>query len=203
MGKKDLKTDRYIKNSAEFARPVLCYLRELIHKACPEVEEKIKWGFPHFDYKGTYVSMASFKGHCAFSFWKARLMRDPHGLFGEKKENAMGNFGRIRSLTDLPPEKILIEYLLEAKRLNDDGKKISQKKPSEKEKKELLIPDDLRVSLKKNKMVSEIFENFPYSYRKEYIVWINDAKTEETRKKRIATTIEWTAEGKDRNWKYR
>jgi hypothetical protein len=46
-------------------------LRDLVHKACPEVEETMKWSFPHFDYKGMMCSMAAFKQYCAFGFWKA------------------------------------------------------------------------------------------------------------------------------------
>ncbi|MDP1623225.1 MAG: YdeI/OmpD-associated family protein [Bacteroidales bacterium] len=200
---KDQRLDKYIAAFADFAKPVLNHLRALVHQACPEVEEKLKWGFPHFDYKGVYTSMAGFKEHCAFTFWKAKIMADPHKLLGEKEEKAMGHFGRIRSLKDLPPDEILLEYLLEAKRLNDKGIKVTQKKPTEKEKKELVVPDDLLLALKQNIGAVEIFEKFPYSRRKEYIMWITEAKTEATREKRIATAVEWIGEGKSRNWKYK
>jgi uncharacterized protein YdeI (YjbR/CyaY-like superfamily) len=199
---KDTRIDDYIAASAEFAKPVLHHLRELVHKACPEAEEKLKWGFPHFDYKGVYTSMASFKGHCAFNFWKVKLMSDPHNLFGEKEERAMGNFGRIRSLNDLPPDGILLEYLLEAKTLNDQGK-ATPKKPAEKDKTELVVPADLHSALKNNQAARVFFDKFSYSQRKEYILWITEAKTEATREKRVATTVEWVAEGKTRNWKYK
>lgn len=200
---KSSEVDTYISRSADFAQPVLRHLRELVHQACPQAEEKLKWGFPHFDYKGTYVSMAAFKEHCAFSFWKAKLMDDPHGLLGEKEEKAMGHFGRIRSLKDLPEDRVLLDYLLQAKKLNEEGKKVSPRKPSDKEKQELEVPPDLMAALKKNSTAMLGFEKFPYSHRKEYINWINEAKTEETRVRRIATTVEWTAEGKSRNWKYK
>jgi uncharacterized protein YdeI (YjbR/CyaY-like superfamily) len=195
--------DTYIKVSAAFAQPILTHLRLLIHQACPEVEEKLKWGFPHFDYKGVYVSMAAFKEHCAFNFWKAKEMSDPHGLLGGRDEKAMGNFGRIRSKDDLPSDEILLEYLRQAKALNDQGVKRVTTRPTEKEKQELASPEDLLAALKKNKSALANFEKFPYSHRKEYIRWIDEAKTPPTREKRIATTVEWTAEGKDRNWKYR
>lgn len=200
---KNHQIDQYIAASEEFARPVLNHLRDLVHQACPEAEEKLKWGFPHFDYKGVYVSMAAFREHCAFSFWKAKVMADPHGLLGEKEEKAMGHFGRIRSLKDLPDDKILLEYLAEAKKLNDLGIKVVSKKPTEQEKKEMVVPEDLLAALEKNSQAFDIFEKFPYSHRKEYIMWVNEAKTAETRNKRIQTTVEWTAEGKGRNWKYK
>lgn len=203
MKNKDPRIDAYIEASAPFAKPILVHLRQLVHQACPEVKEKIKWGFPHFDYKGVYTSMAAFKEHCAFNFWKAKLMTDPHGLLGEREEKAMGNFGKIRSMKGLPSDEILTWYLLEAKKLNDQGIKIVPTRPDEKEKNALITPDDLSTALNNNKKAKEIFDGFPYSFRKEYINWINDAKTAETRKKRIEITVEWTTEGKDRNWKYR
>ena len=200
---KNNKIDEYIGASSDFAKPILNHLRALVHQACPEAEEKLKWGFPHFDYKGVYTSMAAFKAHCAFSFWKARLMDDPHNLLGEKEEKAMGHFGRIMSLNDLPPDAVLLEYLLQAKKLNDQGVKVTPKKSSETEKKELTVPDDLLAALGKERRALDNFEKFPYSHRKEYIMWVNEAKTAETRAKRIMTTVEWTAEGKNRNWKYK
>lgn len=194
--------DQYIENAMPFARPILQHLRELIQKACPEVEEKLKWGFPHFDYKGVYVSMASFKEHCAFNFWKASQMADSHGLLAARDEKAMGHFGRIYSLEDLPSDEILMTYLLEAKKLNDEGVKRVTTKPSDEVKKSLETPDDLVNALKNNPAAGENFLKFTYSIKKDYIVWINDAKTEATRQKRIETTVEWVAEGKARNWKY-
>jgi hypothetical protein len=140
---KNHQIDQYIEGSDDFAKPILNHLRGIVHKACPEVEEKLKWGFPHFDYKGVYTSMAAFKEHCAVNFWKVKLMSDPHKLFGEKEERAMGNFGRIRSLADLPSDEILMEYLLEARKLNDLGVKVTPKKPTPDEKKEMVVPDDL------------------------------------------------------------
>jgi uncharacterized protein YdeI (YjbR/CyaY-like superfamily) len=200
---KDPRVDRYIEHAAEFARPVLIHFRELVHRACPLVEEKIKWGFPHFDYKGVYTSMAAFREHCAFGFWKAKLMDDPHNILGEKEEKAMGQLGRVRALKDLPPDDILLTYLNQAKKLNDEGKKLTPKKPSEKEKKELLVPTELQSALNRNQAAQVFFNKFTYSQRKEYIEWIKEAKTEATRNKRIASTVEWVAEGKTRNWKYK
>lgn len=195
--------DQYIESSADYAKPIMNHLRALVHQACPELEEKLKWGFPHFDYKGVYISIAAFKEHCALNFWKVKLMKDPHNLFGEKEERAMGNFGRLRSLKDLPPDEILLEYLLEAKKLNDQGIRITPKKPAEKEKTELTIPEDLQAALAKNPAAQMFFDKFTYSQRKEYIMWIIEAKTDATREKRISTTVEWVAEGKTRNWKYK
>jgi len=201
MGKKDPRVDAYIAKSQEFAKPILEHFRVLVHKACPEAEETIKWGFPNFDYKGPYCSMAAFKQHCAIGFWKASIMKDTKLTTNAKSETAMGHLGRISSLKDLPKDKVLIGYLKEAAKLNADGVKLLPKQKS-KESKELIIPDFFSKALKKNKKSLETFNNFSYSKKKDYVEWITDAKTDETRNKRMATAIEWLAEGKSRNWKY-
>lgn len=201
MGKKDPRIDAYIDKSQDFAKPILKHLRELIHKGCPEVEETMKWSFPHFDYKGVLCNMASFKSHCTFGFWKGNLI---NGL-PDKNKNAggaaMGQFGRITSLKDLPPDKKMLNFIQQAKKLNDDGiKNPVRSGPSEK--KELKIPGYFLKALRKNKKALLTFEGFNFSNKKDYVEWITEAKTEETRNKRLSTAVEWMAEGKIRNWKY-
>ena len=199
MAKKDPRVDAFIAKSADFAKPVLIHLRELVHKACPDVEETMKWSFPHFDYKGIMCGMSAFKQHCAFGFWKASLMKDGKKLLDNRKEG-MGSFGRITSLKDLPSDKIIINYIKEAMKLNDDEVKVQKAKPTAK--KELVIPKYFIDALKKNKKAFATFENFSSSNKREYVDWIIEAKTEETRNKRLEQAIEWMAEGKIRNWKY-
>lgn len=200
MGKKDKKVDEYISKSADFAKPILNHLRNLVHETCPDAEEKIKWGFPHFDYKGMMCSMASFKQHCAFGFWKSALMKDADMMSGEN-EHAMGHVGRITSLKNLPPDKKIIAWIKEAMELNDSGAKLPERKKTISDK-EIEIPDILQKALSKNKIAAGKFNDFSPSHKKEYIEWINEAKTADTKNKRIVTTIEWVAEGKSRNWKY-
>jgi hypothetical protein len=201
MGKRDPRVDAYIAKSQEFAKPILEHLRELVHKACPEVEETMRWSFPHFDYKGMMCSMAAFKQHCAFGFWKAALMEDKKLAADSKSETAMGFLGKITSLKDLPPDKTLLAYIKEAKKLNDEDVKLPAKWVA-KEKKTIAPPDYFVRALKKNKTAFKMFENFSPSHKKEYIEWITEAKTEETRQRRLATAIEWIADKRPRNWKY-
>lgn len=202
MNNKDKRIDDYISKSADFAKPVLEHLRELIHKACPEVQETMKWSFPHFDYQNEMMcSMAAFKHHCAFGFWKASIMKDPEKILTLKERDAMGHLGQIRSLQDLPSDKILIRYIKEAVKLNKEGVKLPSKVKSS-ESKTIEVPDYFKNILRKNKKAEKTFEEFSYSHKKEYVQWITEAKTEETREKRINTAIEWLSEGKKRNWKY-
>lgn len=207
MGKKDPRIDAYIARSAEFARPILTRLRAVVHEAVPEVEEAMKWSFPNFLYKGMFCSMAAFKAHCAFGFWKGEL------VFGGKTpaaEKAMGQFGRITKLSDLPSRKALAGYLKTAKRLNDEGVKPSwllkrnaaRVAKAARPAKRLAVPADLVKALKGNARARATFAKFPPGHRREYVQWITDAKREETRRKRVATAVAWMAEGKSQNWKY-
>ena len=190
--------DAYIDKAQGFAKPVLNHIRKLVHEACPDVIETKKWRFPHFDYKGMMCSMASFKEHCAFGFWKQSLMEDK--AFPAEK-TAMGSFGRITSLADLPDEQTMKKLIGDAMKLNDAGIKVAKPKPTGK-KKELVVPEILAAALETNALASETFNNFPYSKKKDYVEWITEAKTDVTRDKRLATAIEWLAEGKARHWKY-
>jgi uncharacterized protein YdeI (YjbR/CyaY-like superfamily) len=201
MGKKIKEVDQYIKNSNPFAQPILEHLRELVHTAAPDVGEVIKWGFPNFEYKGNVCSMAAFKAHCAFSFWKGAIMQDPHNILTITNKEAMGSLGRITSIKDLPSKKILTQYIKAAVQLNEAGIKLVKKTPKITSK-EISVPEDFANILSKNKKAKEVFNKFSPSHKKEYIEWINEAKREETRNKRINTAIEWITEGKGRNWKY-
>ena len=200
MATKEKKIDEYIKKAQPFAQPILVHLRELVHKACPDVEEKIKWGMPFFDYKGPMCHMASFKQHAVFGFWKAALMKDKELMETAKSEVAMGHLGKITSLKDLPSDKQMIAYIKEAMKLNEDGVKLPPKPKAAA--KPIEIPIELTSALKRNKSARETFEAFSNSHKKEYIQWITEAKTEATREKRLEQAIEMMAEGKIRNWKY-
>lgn len=203
MATKDKRIDAYVAKSADFAKPILDHIRELVHKACPDVEETMKWSFPHFDYKGTMMcSMASFKQHCAFGFWKASLMKDADKLVGmAKTEVSMGHLGRITSVNDLPSDKIMLSYIKEAMRLNEENVKLPSKAKVAEEK-EVEMPNFFKAALKRNVKAKKMFEAFTPGKKKEYIVWLVEAKTEATREKRLETALEWIAEGKSRNWKY-
>lgn len=191
---KNPKVDEYIANSKEFAQPILNKLRALVHQAHPDIEEKIKWGMPSFEYKGMLFGMSSFKNHCAFGFWKQKLIK---GLDGS--EDGMGSLGKLKSLEDLPSDEILLMLMKEAILLNEKGiqlPKVTQKSQ------EMEVPNSLLEALEKQPKAKDVFENFSPSHRKEYIMWIVEAKQEATKQKRIAQTIEWLNEGKKRNWKY-
>lgn len=201
--KKDLRVDTYIEKAQPFAQPILKHLRKLVHKACPEVEETIKWGMPSFECKGPLCGIASFKQHAILGFWKTALLKDPKGYLQEHKAkggDAMGNLGRITSLKNLPPDEVIIDFVRQAKKLNDDGTKLPPK--PKKEQVEMPVPEYFATALKKNKKAQATFSTFSSSQRKEYVEWVTEAKTEATREKRLATSIEWMAEGKRRNWKY-
>ena len=199
MAKKDPRIDAYIAKAEPFARPILKHLRKMVHSGCPDVEETMKWSMPHFDYQGMLCHMAAFKQHCAFGFWNDSILADRHRV---AEKDAMGNFGRIRSLADLPPDDVLLDYVRKATQLNDSGVKRPTEKKTGAPKAALPIPGALAAALKMNKKAQAAFDSFSPSHRREYVEWITEAKRDATREARLATALEWIAEGKTRNWKY-
>jgi len=198
MGKKDARVDAYIAKAAPFAQPILTHIRDAAHSASPDIEEDIKWGHPHFVYKGMIAGMAAFKEHCAFGFWKGTLVVDNPGEGSE----AMGQFGRISSVKDLPSKKMLAGYVKRAMKLNDEGVPAPMRSRPKTPKPPFTVPNDLLAALKANRRALATFEGFPPSAQREYVEWITEAKTDATRTKRLATAVEWMAEGKRRMWKY-
>ena len=195
------KVDEYIAKSEAFAKPILTHWRELIHDTCPDVEEAVKWGFPHFDYKGDFMCViASYKNHCSLSFLKAELMTDPRLKESKTLKPIQRFLGKVTDLAELPPDEEFIGLLKEAMILNEKGIKVIA--PKSDKPKVLEMPDYFSVQLAGNAKAKEIFENKSDSFRKDYIIWISDAKTEATRQKRMEEAIGWIAEGKGRFWKY-
>ena len=192
----DPRIDAYIEKSEDFAQPILIHLREVMHKVCPEVEEAVKWGMPFYTLGGkNLANMAAFKEHVAFGYWEALAIETP------KASEAMGHYGKITSLSDLPSDKELVAAIQSAAAKLKAGTK--KTKPKAKPVKVPPLPDDFAVAIADNADAQKHFYAFPPSYQRDYIEWIVDAKREATRSKRIAQAVEWMAEGKDRNWKYR
>ncbi len=194
------KVDDYIAKSADFAKPILNQLRQLIHETCPDVDEDVKYGTPHYSYKGDYLCMmGAFKQHCSFSLYKAELMKDPKIQESVKAGKKFGYMDKLKDVSELPSEKVLVAYLKEALELNANG--FAKPKPvKEKSTTELVTPQAFIDALQRNNRANTVFESKSPSFRKNYILWIADAKTDETRNKRIEQSLEWIAEGKDRFW---
>lgn len=190
----DPRIDAYIERQAEFAKPILRHLREIVHAACPDADETIKWSMPHFTYRGQNLAgMAAFKEHATFGFWQGKL------VVGEAKESGMGQFGRLTSLADLPKRADLENMVAKAARLIDEGVKAPRATAN---KAPVTVPQDLQAAIDANPAAAATFAAFPPSCRREYVEWITEAKRDETRTKRLNQAIEWMAEGKRRHWKY-
>jgi len=203
MMNRNSDVDAYIANSEDFAKPILEHWRRLIHENCPYAEEVIKWSLPHFDYKDDNMCvMASYKNHCSFTFLKAELMTDPRLKASKDLKPIQRFLGKVSKIGDLPPDDEFVTMLKEAMMLNEKGIKIKRERPESDKPKILEAPDYLLTALAANPKAKEVFESKSNSFRKEYIVWITDAKTDETRQKRINEALEWIADGKGRFWKH-
>jgi uncharacterized protein YdeI (YjbR/CyaY-like superfamily) len=192
----DPRVDDYIAKSAPFARPILKKIRAAVHAGCPEVEETMKWSFPHFMHHGILCSMASFKSHCAFGFGKEQSMSGPQGADGTTVQ-----FGRVTTVKDLPTRAVFLRLVREAARLNEDGVKPRAKAPVDKAK-SVRAPADLLAALRNNPKARAAYDELSPSHKREYIEWITEARRSETRKQRVASAVEWIAEGRIGNWKY-
>ncbi len=192
--------DAYIEDAPEFARPILERIRAAFHAGCPEIEERLKWGAPSFEYKGLLGGMVAFKRHVAFGFWKSRLIVDFEKTFG-REPGASSMRARVESVGELPTKRVLVAFVREAKRLNDEGVK-DPKLSRPKKRPRVVMPADLKAALAENARARATFAAFSDSHRREYVEWITEAKRQETRDRRLATALLWLAEGKARNWKY-
>jgi uncharacterized protein YdeI (YjbR/CyaY-like superfamily) len=195
MGKHDARVDSYIAKSADFAKPILSQLRDVIHEACPTVEETIKWSSPFYMYKGILCSTAAFKRHCAIIMWKGRLLPKDDAKY------VTGPLRKITSVDDLPSRKKLAGYIKALMKLNEEGAK-GPARSGPKFTKPLVIPSELKRALSRNAKANATFKTFPPSHKREYADWISGAKAEDTRERRVKAAIEMIAEGKSRNWKY-
>ena len=194
--KTDPRIDAYIDRQADFARPILRHLREVVHAACPDCEEAVKWSSPHFLYKSEmFAGMAAFKQHATFGFWRGSLVVGE----GNDQMSGMGQFGRLTSIDDLPPREELEALIHKAMQLTDAGVKV---RPNKHKKEPFTVPQDMRAALDANQAAAATFEGFPPSAQRDYVEWVTESKRDETRTKRLAQSIEWLAEGKRRNWKY-
>ena len=196
MPARDKRIDAYIAKAAPFARPILTHLRGVVHTACPDVEESLKWGAPAYLHHGILCITAGFKAHCALVLWRAPLI-----VGAVKSRDARGHFGKLTSVKDLPSKAVLVGLLKQAVKLNGSGAKTSQRAKG-KPKKAVATPADLAAGLRKSAKVRAAWAEFSPSAKREYIDWITEAKRPETRAERLKTTLQWVAQGKQRNWKY-
>jgi uncharacterized protein YdeI (YjbR/CyaY-like superfamily) len=196
MGKRDPRIDAYIAKQKDFAKPILTYIRDVVHEGCPECEETLKWSMPTFMYDGILCGMAGFKEYAVMMFWKGTLIVGKGG----KSLEAMGSLGRITRVEDLPPKQELLGYIKKAMELNEQGIKAPKKHTGPR--KRIPTPNDLKAALAKNKKAKATYEDFSPTAKRDYLEWITGAKAEDTRKRRLDQAIAWMAEGKPRNWKY-
>ena len=202
--KRDPEVDAYVAEAPDFARPILKRLRKIFHRGCPKVVETIKWGAPFFEHEGVLGSMAAFKRHVAFGFWRGADLADPAGLLAGVGNTQMCMV-KVRSLDELPAEDVLVPYVAEAAALNEArarqpratrARTVAPKPP-------VVVPDDLAAALREDRKAAATFRAFSPSCQREYVEWLAEAKRPETRRRRLAQAVEWMAEGKTRSWKYR
>jgi len=201
------EVDAYIAKSAEFAQPILEYLRDIVHEATPDAVEEMKWSRPFFVCKGVsgdviLGNISAFKAHCSFGLWGVEIAESLRAE-GANSAGGMGSFGKITSVKDLPARKKLLELVgIAANAIATGERAKSYSRPQRVAKPMAVVPEELAAALKKDKAATDKFAAMSPSCQREYCEWIGGSKREETRVKRVATAMEWIGEGKSRNWKY-
>jgi uncharacterized protein YdeI (YjbR/CyaY-like superfamily) len=193
---RDPRVDAYIAKAPTFARPILEHVRARVHGAAPQAVETLKWSAPAFTIDGKILLiMASFKAHMAINFWRGQELRG-----AAASRDAMGQFGKLTSVDDLPPnaefERLIREAAALAKTAPAPRKTKHAPKPAPE------MHPELAAALDKHRTAKENFKAFSPSAQRDYLEWIAEAKQDATRAKRIATAVEWIGEGKKRHWKY-
>ena len=216
MGTRDAKVDAYIAKSQPFAQEILTHIREVVHAACPETVEAMKWSMPFFTYKGALLcNMAAFKAHASFGFWLSKQV-----LGEDAADDGMGHFGKLTSVKELPSKAVLTKHVKKAVALVDAGVKLERggtensrgtggaaspgKTAARKTtvSRRVSVPPELDRALRDHPEAKAAFDAFPPSHRREYAEWIAEAKRPETKERRVQQALEMLAEGKSRNWKY-
>ena len=192
---RDPRIDAYVEKAQPFARPILMHVRERVHAVVPDVEETTKWSAPAFTLDGKLLlMMAAFKAHAALNFWRGQELRGPAA-----EDDGMGQFGKLESIDDLPPDDELDALIRKAADLSREApapRKVKHPKAA------IELHPDFAAALDKAPKAKAALDGFSPSARRDYLEWIADAKQDATRQKRIATAVEWLSEGKKRHWKY-
>ena len=193
---RDPRIDAYVAKAQPFAQPILEHVRTRVHAVLPEVEETVKWSMPAYTLGGKIVLItAAFKAHLALNFWRGQELRGDGA-----NADAMGQFGKIKSLADLPPDKELDRLIREAAELAKSAP--APRKTKHAPKPAPGLHPEFAAALAKAPQAKAVLDSFPPSAQRDYFEWIAEAKQDATRQKRIATAIEWLGEGKRRHWKY-
>jgi len=195
----DARVDAYILKAPEFAQPILERIRASFHAGCPDLKENIKWGVPAFERNGLLGGMAFFKAHVSYGFWRSGEMEDPLGWLGKERKASFMSL-KVASVKELPTKAALTKYVKEARRVDQEVPKNAPKKSKSAAPK---APAVMTKAIGQNKQAAAFWKGLTPGYRKEYVEWVTEAKREATQEKRLAQTVEWLAEGKTKNWKYK
>ncbi len=174
--------DKGISELESFAQVICNRLRKLILSSDPELIEDWKWG-PNYYLNGMVCGYWGFKKHVSFVFFQGSLLKDKKKILLENPGNVHNRHIKFTDVKQID-DTIILEYLFEAIDNNRKGLKIIETKD-----KTIATPIDVEKAFKKAKVLA-YFDSLAFSHRKEYVQWIESAKKEETRTKRILQAIE-------------
>jgi len=152
-----------------------------------DLTEELKWGKPCFTFMKKNVAVViPLKESCALSFFKGALLKDPKRILeriGEHTQAARWiKFTSQEEITAL--QSTLRRYFYEAMALEEAGKKVVLKKPSE-----YKVPEELQSRLERDALLKAAFEALTPGRRKSYFFHISSAKQAKTREARVEKCV--------------
>jgi uncharacterized protein YdeI (YjbR/CyaY-like superfamily) len=163
---------------------------------CDLIEE-LKWGKPCFTFlKRNVAIVIPLKESCALAFFKGALLKDPRRILERAGEHTQaGRWIKFTSVREIRALKsALRDYLYEAIELEESGKKVALKKPSE-----YPLPEELKIKLDADPMLKTSFEALTPGRRKSYIFHISGAKQPKTRAARTERCVPMILSGRGFN----
>lgn len=162
-----------------------------------DLTEELKWGKPCFTFvKKNVAIVIPLKESCAFSFFKGALLKDPKRILERVGEYTQaGRWIKFTSLRDIAAlRSTLKDYLHEAIELEESGKKMELKKPSE-----YPIPEELQRRLDDNAVLRAAFATLTPGRRRSYIFHVSSAKQAKTRAARAEKCMPMILSGRGFN----
>lgn len=176
------KVTSYIDALPDWSKAICKQLRQIILSVSPQIQEDWKWNHPNYYCNGMLCGIWAFKDHVTLVFFQGALIDDTHAVLSSYNDNLHNRHIKFSDASQID-ENIIRNYLLQSIDHNIKGLRINQSKT-----KNIEIPFYIKDALV-NAGLFESFNNLSYSHKKEYILWIKEAKKEETRIRRVEKMI--------------
>ena len=173
-------------------------IASIIHKF--PLEKSVKWGADIFTYNGkNVVSYGGFKNHFMLWFFNGVFLEDKNNVLlnAQEGKTKSARQWRFTSMEEID-EKLITTYINEAIEIEKKGLKIQPEKFVA-----IPVAEELEKELKSDQTLKVAFEKLTPGKQKEYSIYINEAKQETTKLKRLEKIKPIILQGLGLNDKYK